>query len=706
MSFAAKVTLALALSVAILGASSVDSYRTIERLVEDAREETAAQAGIALSEEILNRLDFTEDALIEYLGTGGAAQLRQYERGSSQVMEIVGKLGQVKDPRHAVNVHRLRTAIKALLDSYEAARRERETIGAYSFSTQRQSYWRDAVRTIDSLVQAVKSDFRHASSSRQASAVSGKVAKTMILWGGLISLVLLVSAAATLVVYERRRQRAVDKLRDSEAMSRAVTESMADGVIVAQMDGTIVSANRAAVEMLGYRDESELARLHATDCVPERQRADFRILLDMLAAREPNFRETGFETRGMRKNGAEFPAVVSFGDVFVGGERLITTIFRDVTVRKRMNDALRDRESQLRQVTDAVPALIYYADADRRVRFHNRLMNEWFGREPRDIDGRSVCELVGPEAYEIVGPKVDQVLRGYPVGYERRFRTADGNFKDMAVHYYPRYDESDPSHPVLGYFALMTDITELRRIDRMKSEFVATVSHELRTPLTSIRGSLGLLSGGVGGDLPAPARSLIGIAQNNCDRLIRLVNDILDSEKIESGKMAFDLETLAMKPLLDQALAANEGFAAQHRVSLRLGAPSTPILAHVDADRLAQVVTNLVSNAVKFSPAGSTVEVSLRSDAGRVRVEVRDRGPGIPEAFRARVFQRFSQADASDARPKGGTGLGLNISRAIVERLGGVIGFNTEVGDGTTFFFDLPEVAPGALDERVLGRAA
>jgi DNA-binding response OmpR family regulator len=244
---------------------------------------------------------------------------------------------------------------------------------------------------------------------------------------------------------------------------------------------------------------------------------------------------------------------------------------------------------------------------------------------------------------------------------------------------------------VIGFYTLSTDITEMKRIDRMKNEFVSMVSHELRTPLTSIRGSLGLLTGGVAGMLPDAARNLVDIAKNNCERLIRLINDILDTEKMESGKMHFDMKVVELGPLVAQSIAANEGFALQLKVTFKLIGSGDSLRVNVDSDGLSQVLTNLLSNAAKFSPPGATVEVGLTHAQGRVRVEVRDRGAGIPEEFRPRIFQKFSQADSSASRQKGGSGLGLNISKAIVERLGGMIGFTTQTGVGTTFFFELPE---------------
>jgi len=363
---------------------------------------------------------------------------------------------------------------------------------------------------------------------------------------------------------------------------------------------------------------------------------------------------------------------------------------RDTTAMRNSSDRVRASERQLREITDAVPALIAYVDAGQRCRFHNRAYQEAFGLRSEDILGKSMRELMEPAFYEALRPRVEEVLAGYPVVYERKQRSANGKVRDYVVNYFPRYGDGSDEGKVIGFYSLATDITELKRIDRLKSEFVSTVSHELRTPLTSIRGSLGLISGGIAGPLPDAAMKLVGIAKNNCERLIRLINDILDIEKIESGKMRLDLQPMALMPLLTQAIAANEGYGLANQVSLVLHGDDPDLQVNVEADRLTQVVTNLLSNALKFSPPGGTVEVHVTRAGLGVRVEVRDHGPGIPEEFRTRIFQKFSQADSSDSRQKGGTGLGLNISHALVERMGGSIGFASQLGEGTTFFFELP----------------
>jgi signal transduction histidine kinase len=228
-------------------------------------------------------------------------------------------------------------------------------------------------------------------------------------------------------------------------------------------------------------------------------------------------------------------------------------------------------------------------------------------------------------------------------------------------------------------------------VEQMKNEFVSTVSHELRTPLTSIRGALGLLSGGVAGPLPSMAAEMIGIAHKNSERLIRLINDMLDLEKVESGKLDFELVPVDLGALVAQAAQAHHGYAQERGVSVEVVVEAPGARALVDEGRFLQVLANLVSNALKFSPEGQPVVLRLARHGTGLRVSVEDRGPGIPEAFRSRIFQKFAQADGSDTRRRGGTGLGLSIAQAFMERMGGALGFTSEEGVGTTFWAELPE---------------
>ncbi|MBE0615453.1 MAG: PAS domain-containing protein [Burkholderiales bacterium] len=366
----------------------------------------------------------------------------------------------------------------------------------------------------------------------------------------------------------------------------------------------------------------------------------------------------------------------------------VVGVAQDVSEVKHAEQALRASEQELRLITDSVPAFIGYTDAKENIQFCNRAVAAFVGEQPQDLIGRSLHQLYGEDVYATLQPYVKRALAGEKVQFQRRQTRRDGGVTELDATYIPRRGALGE---VEGFYWLATDITELKRLDRLKSEFVSTVSHELRTPLTSIRGSLGILAGGVAGPLSDKVKGFIDIAKDNCERLIRLINDILDMEKIESGKMTFQLQVLDLMQLIEQTVKANEGFAAQHKVRLQIISARPGAKVHVDADRLAQVLTNLISNACKFSPVEGSVDITVSGHDERCFVGVVDHGPGISEEFRKRIFQKFSQEDSSDMRQKGGTGLGLSISKAIIEGLGGEIGFETEVGGGSTFYFYLPQ---------------
>jgi signal transduction histidine kinase len=243
---------------------------------------------------------------------------------------------------------------------------------------------------------------------------------------------------------------------------------------------------------------------------------------------------------------------------------------------------------------------------------------------------------------------------------------------------------------VRGILRALRYATERKRLERLKDEFVSTVSHELRTPLTSIAGSLGLLMGNAAGSLPKPMARLLAIAHTNSQRLVRLVDDILDIEKIQAGRMVFNFSRVEVRSLVAQAIAANRGFAKGYGVRVRLEAARADAEVRADPDRLLQVVTNLLSNAVKFSPADHEVMVAIEKGTDMVRLTVRDHGPGIPIDFKPLIFEKFVQADAGDARHKGGSGLGLSIVKQIVDRLSGEVGFADAPGGGTIFHVQLP----------------
>ncbi|GGD54277.1 ATP-binding protein [Croceicoccus pelagius] len=372
---------------------------------------------------------------------------------------------------------------------------------------------------------------------------------------------------------------------------------------------------------------------------------------------------------------------------------LLTAVFTSLRATGSRNAATRryrDINARQEAIFENAQDGIVTVNPSGSIENANRAVAEMTGYDPQDLLRRDIGLLfeVAPDegrSESFVRRLARQRREGRGGIIELWARRADGSrFPcDVAVSAVPL--ESGPI-----YVAIVRDTTERKRVDQMKSEFVSTVSHELRTPLTSIAGSLGLLSGGAAGSLPDKAARLIQIARGNCERLVRLINDILDMEKIESGKMEMRLESMALGPFLEQVVQDNQGYADAHGVALEL-VPVSPNASVIgDRDRLMQVLTNLVSNAVKFSAKGQMVRIVVTPLDRRWRIDVVDEGSGIPAEFRPRIFGKFAQADAADSRQKGGTGLGLSIVKEIVIRHGGAVSFTSAEGEGTTFHIDLP----------------
>lgn len=291
----------------------------------------------------------------------------------------------------------------------------------------------------------------------------------------------------------------------------------------------------------------------------------------------------------------------------------------------------------------------------------------------------------GSESIVLAHDLLEKTLNGQPQRFEWRHLRFDGTPFDAEVSLNSYHQDDRPY-----ILAIVRDISERKRIDRLKDEFVSTVSHEIRTPLTSIRGSLELILGGVAGELPEEVSELLEIADSNSKRLLSLVNELLDIQKLESGQMRMHVSPVNVAGFLQEAINANQPYCDRYQIRTYLLPVEKSWRIQADKARLMQVMSNLLSNAAKFSPAQSGVEIEARLNEDRVRISVTDQGKGIAPSFQPYIFDRFTQADSSDKRRAGGTGLGLNISRAIIELHGGEIKFNSRVGRGTEFYFELP----------------
>ncbi len=237
---------------------------------------------------------------------------------------------------------------------------------------------------------------------------------------------------------------------------------------------------------------------------------------------------------------------------------------------------------------------------------------------------------------------------------------------------------------------VLRDITERRRTEQLKNEFVSTVSHELRTPLTAIMGSLQLIAGGIMGAIPDKVNDMLTVAINNSERLLLIINDILDMNKIESNNLSFNKERIEVKTLVEQAITDNQAYVDKNKAEIQLHETQKGRYLDVDRTRMLQVLANLISNAAKFSHENGIIKINVSVTKDKLRIAIHDNGSGVPDEFRSRIFQKFAQADSTDTRAPGGTGLGLSISKSLVENMGGTINFISKPDIETIFFVDFP----------------
>jgi PAS domain S-box-containing protein len=354
------------------------------------------------------------------------------------------------------------------------------------------------------------------------------------------------------------------------------------------------------------------------------------------------------------------------------------------SLRKDAEQHLALMEARYHNLLEAAPDTMVVVNHAGEIVLLNLQAEKEFGYRREELVGQNITKIIPKHVAERLIVDSPRALLPLNIGAETELtdQRKDGGEFPIEIMRGP-LESADR-------ILVIRDISARRKTQQLKDEFVATVSHELRTPLTSIAGSLGLLAGQWSSKLPDSAARLLTIAHTNSQRLVRLINDILDIEKIESGHVVFNLSKVAARPLVESSIEDNRGFAASYGVQVRLDPASADADVNVDPDRLAQVITNLLSNAIKFSAADGEVLVAVQNVADNVRISVRDHGSGVPEEFKSHIFEKFAQADATNTRQKGGTGLGLSIVKEIVERLRGKVGFEDAPGGGTTFYVDLP----------------
>lgn len=355
---------------------------------------------------------------------------------------------------------------------------------------------------------------------------------------------------------------------------------------------------------------------------------------------------------------------------------------------RQTNEILEKSRESFEALSDSLPIFISLKDTEGRFQFVNKSFRDWVQIKNDDIIGKTVFDIYPKEQAELFAARDREAIETRSVvSREIDLAYPDGQTRTVISTRFPVFSETNA---VIGLGTTNFDITELRRAEKVKQEFLAVVSHELRTPLTSIKGSLGLIKSGATGPLSEQTRSLLDIAYANGDRLGRLIDDILDIEKLETESLGCQLSPMDAVSLVEEAIEANKGYGEEHGVTFLRTDRLTQALVSGDKNRLIQVLSNLMSNAVKFSPKNGQVTLSISHVNGNICISVTDNGPGIPIEFKETIFEKFTQIDSSDTRQRGGTGLGLNIAKTIIDQHGGDIGFESEAGVATTFFITLP----------------
>jgi len=494
---------------------------------------------------------------------------------------------------------------------------------------------------------------------------------------------LLVSAHSLVLIRVSMRQR--EALHDGAVRIQAIVNNIVDGIITVDSNGSIESINQSAEQMFGY-EASEMPDKKFVELLVEACRNTYLKQLHVESDHhvKHTFLAEECEALAKRKDGSTFPIELTVNHVMVNGQQLLIHIVHDITERKQADQKLRLAASVFENASEG----IIVTDVDGTIQSVNPAYltitqyteKELIGKNPRIMQS---CK----HSQEFYKEMWASILNSSHWEGEIWNRRKNGEIFPQWLSINAIFDNWGRT---TNYVGVAWDISELKASQLMKEEFITTISHELRTPLTSVLGSLGVLAGNMTEQLPEQAQKLIALAHSNSRRLVRLIDDILDIEKIEAGRMTFEFELLELGTLVLRVVEDSKALADQEDVRITCLVTTSGAWVSVDADRLMQALSNLLTNAIKHSTPGDFIEVVVSSHNSMNRIEITDHGPGISEEFRGQIFKRFSQAGGVRKGWKSGTGLGLSITKLIVQHHGGHIDYRSTPGVSTTFFIDLP----------------
>lgn len=492
-----------------------------------------------------------------------------------------------------------------------------------------------------------------------------------------------------------------EELRRLSMVASRTTSS----VIITNVNGEIEWTNAAFTHLTGYQLDYMIGKKPGD--ILQGAETDLETV-ERISDKINNKEKFSEEIVNYTRDGLPYWVHIDCDPIENDGEKIgFIAIESDITERKKAEEKLVSTTSELNAVLNAATEMsLITTDANGLITMFNSGAEKMLGYSADEMIGKQtpaifhIASEVEVRSLEL-SEKLQKEVNGFDVfvtipntkGSETREWTYVKKDGEQLTVVLSVTTIASKDGGVLGYLGMAKDITEQKRLENLKNSFVSTVSHELRTPLTSIKGTLSLVNAGVVGEVPNKVNELLVIAEDNSQRLALLIDDLLDMDKIATGNMKFNFDRYVLMSLVEKSVVMNKSYADKYNVKLNIIDRCDDAEVYVDPDRLLQVMANIISNAAKFSKEHESVDINVNSSGEKIRVSIQDYGFGISEDFKKIIFSKFSQADASSTRNKGGTGLGLAISKELIKNMDGEMGFVSEKGKGSTFWYELPLVS-------------
>jgi PAS domain S-box-containing protein len=734
---------------AILTVVGIVTFDHLQKVVDARLSVTHSHDVLSQIERVENITKSAEAGNRGYLLTGRQSYLEPFVRADKRIHPELSKLSTLTK-NHESQQERVAQLIPVVRSKFDDMRRsakvrERSGMGAAvdSILTDKGKQEMDQIEQILSQIKDEESRSLKIRSEAFSEAIADFRRRLIVL--AVVSLGSFLAAAAWLNHFLLRRERSETLLQIESAATQAVNkDSSLENTVMAVLEALCVDldwsfaalwivdgrSNQLDCALAWHEPEhncdaflnvTQHTQFQAGEELPGQAFALNKPVWVKDMAKHATFRRASAASQSGLHTGLAFP--VSAGEKVIGvfelfshkAEQYDEDLLHSVELvgsqigqfiqRKQVEEIIHETETRLTAILSSMGEGICQIDNDGNLVYLNTRGEELLGYRADELVGQNMHDVIHRHHPDGKIVSADTCPIRQAVKKAEAYEASNDFFQRKDGSFFPVEYVSTPlnmSNTVTGAVLCFRDITERQEIQRRVNEFYSTVSHELRTPLTSIRGALGLLEGGKGGELSPKALHLIQVGRAEADRLVRLINDILDIKKIEAGKLELNLSEVFIDELIMDTRDAVAAIAAEAGVKIVTEIATTGSI-RADQDRITQVLTNLMSNAIKFSPPGSQVLIRTSPGklAGNIRVSIMDQGPGIKSSEMAKLFGMFQQLDASDRRVKGGTGLGLAITKAIVQQHDGIIGVDSTEGKGSNFWFELPS-SHAEMVERVL----